>query len=341
MPHTPIPLSLLAIMPKVSKIKSRRVVGVKSESSETDMLDAVADASDVEQFHDAEDGADGVAPTLPPMGDTGKDDGLEGDADEGDETKQEDILETKQKEDILDTKQEDIPDASMAVAVDPIAAAAASTGGLLSANPPASLANDFRGGQESWNAMLYQLLLYKAQRGDLNIPHNDTSYRLLYNWVQTQRKHHKLYQENKTSSTFLNADRIAVLDAIDFHWIIRGDTFWQKNFDSLMVYKNEHGDVRVPRLYNKNPKLGEWVTDQRRQWKAKMDGKPNMMTDERKAKLDELGFVWKVRDRADWNDRYEQLLEFKKEVRELHFSCSICLSLCMCQVLTLNPYTHL
>ncbi len=26
------------------------------------------------------------------------------------------------------------------------------------------------------------------------------------------------------------------------------------------------------------------------------------------------GFVWKVRDRADWNDRYEQLLEFKKEV---------------------------
>ncbi|KAL7543647.1 hypothetical protein ACHAXR_013067 [Thalassiosira sp. AJA248-18] len=180
-------------------------------------------------------------------------------------------------------------------------------------NAPVSLANDFRGGQESWNAMLYQLLLYKAQRGDLNIPHNDTSYRLLYNWVQTQRKHYKLYQENKTSSTFLNADRIAVLDAIDFQWNVRGDTFWQKNFDSLVAYKNEHGDARVPRLYNKNPKLGEWVTDQRRQWKAKMEGKPNIMTEERKAKLDELGFVWKVRDRADWNDRYEQLLEFKKE----------------------------
>ena len=187
------------------------------------------------------------------------------------------------------------------------------------ADPPkkgtgASAANDFRGGQESWNAMLYQLLLYKAQRGDLNIPHNDTSYRLLYNWVQTQRKHYNLYQENKTSSTFLNADRIAVLDAIDFQWNIRGDTFWQKNFDSLLAYKNENGDVRVPRLYAKNQKLGEWVTDQRRQWKAKMEGKPNMMTDDRKAKLDELGFVWKVRDRADWNDRYEQLLEFKKEV---------------------------
>jgi len=38
------------------------------------------------------------------------------------------------------------------------------------------------------------------------------------------------------------------------------------------------------------------------------------MTEERNTKLTELGFVWKVRERADWNDRYEQLLEFKKEV---------------------------
>jgi hypothetical protein len=60
--------------------------------------------------------------------------------------------------------------------------------------------------------------------------------------------------------------------------------------------------------------LGEWVTDQRRQLKFNMEGKPNTMTDERKAKLDELGFVWQVRDRSDWNDRYEKMLEFKKEV---------------------------
>lgn len=190
-----------------------------------------------------------------------------------------------------------------------------SEGSLLNLNTkaPTSLAGDFRGGQESWNAMLYQLLLYKAQRGDLNVSSQDSNLRLLYNWVQTQRKHYKLYQENKTSSTFLNADRIAVLDAIDFQWNVRGDTFWQKNFDALVKYKNEHGDARVPRLYTKDPKLGEWVTDQRRQWKCKMEGKPSLMTDERKNKLNELGFVWKVRDRADWNDRYEQLLEFKKE----------------------------
>jgi hypothetical protein len=169
----------------------------------------------------------------------------------------------------------------------------------------------FGDGQDRWNAMLYQLLLYKAQRGDLNVPHNDAEYAELNAWVQTQRRH---YQDNKTSSAFLNADRIAVLDAIDFQWNLRGDTLWQKNFDALVVFQAEHGHVKVPRLYDKNSKLGEWVTDQRRQLKFKGEGKPSTMTDERKAKLDELGFVWQVRDRTDWNDRYEKMLEFKKEV---------------------------
>ena len=139
------------------------------------------------------------------------------------------------------------------------------------------------------------------------------SNRALFNWIQTQRRHYELYMDNKTSSTFLNLDRIAVLDAIDFQWNTRGESFWQKHFDELVAYKREYGDVRVPRLFTKNSKLGEWVTDQRRQFRAKLEGKPTLLTDERKALLDDLGFIWKVRDRADWNDRYEQLLEFKKE----------------------------
>jgi len=169
-------------------------------------------------------------------------------------------------------------------------------------------------GQEGWNAMLYQLLLYKAKFGDFNVSHDHPECKLLYNWVLIQKKHYRHFKESEHNpSSFLNTDRIAVLDAIDFQWNIRGEAFWQKNFDALLTYKKENGDCRVPRLYAKNTKLGEWVTDQRRQWKAKADGKPSMITDERKAKLDEVGFVWRVRDRADWNDRYEQLLAFKKE----------------------------
>jgi len=301
-------------MPKVSKLPAGRKGSAKQDDDATGVVDPT------DQFGDAE--ADDPAlpllpPIIPPAGITKRPSAL--DAPEKGADRKKDGADPQIIGGNLALSLGFGPtkmDASASAIVDEVdtkISPARKTGHLLNANPPASLANDFRGGQESWNAMLYQLLLYKAQRGDLNIPHNDTSYRLLYNWVQTQRKHYKLYQENKTSSTFLNADRIAVLDAVDFQWNVRGDMFWQKNFDALIMYKNEHGDVRVPRLYTKNPKLGEWVTDQRRQWKSKMEGKPNMMTDERKSKLDEMGFVWKVRDRADWNDRYEQLLEFKKE----------------------------
>ena len=230
---------------------------------------------------------------------------------------------------------------------------------------------------QPWNSMLYSLLLYKARWGDMNVSPSDPEHDNLRAWIQDQRSQYKLYQErgvtldnndtfgdnddggdditkkntNDTTTnneTVLTPDRISVLDTVGFHWNIKGDVFWQKHYDSLVAYKKEFGDVKVPRLYSKNPKLGECecyccyclmivlihfivslcssilcsfhppihstgVTDQRRQLKARRDGRPSMMTDERKQKLDEIGFVWKVRERADWNDRYEQLLEYKKE----------------------------
>lgn len=40
--------------------------------------------------------------------------------------------------------------------------------GILN-DPLVSNGKDFRGGQESWNAMLYQLILFKTKNGDLNV----------------------------------------------------------------------------------------------------------------------------------------------------------------------------
>ncbi len=168
---------------------------------------------------------------------------------------------------------------------------------------------------ESWNDMIFQLLLYKARMGDVNVPDNDSRYRPLYNWLQTQREHYTLYQQDETSSALLNADRVAVLESIDIQCTLQGNMIWQKNYDDLVAYKNEHGDVRVPRHYVKAPHLYLWVTDQRKQCKARLEGKPSAMTAERMAKLDQLGFVWQFRDRMDWNERFEKLLEYKKEVR--------------------------
>jgi len=113
----------------------------------------------------------------------------------------------------------------------------------------------------SWDSMLYSLLLYKARWGDLNVLSYDSDNTALYNWISEQRTQYKLYHEQGTTTAELTPDRISVLDTIGFVWEIRGDVFWQKHYDNLVAYKEEYGDLKVPRLYTKNPKLGECEFD--------------------------------------------------------------------------------
>ena len=127
----------------------------------------------------------------------------------------------------------------------------------------------------------------------MNISPADSEHSALLNWIIDQRAQYKLYQERgemveddeengddddddeeenekdknedekkedkveDPNDTRLTPDRISVLDAVGFHWNIKGDVFWQKQFESLVAYKKEFGDVKVPRLFAKNPKLGE------------------------------------------------------------------------------------
>jgi hypothetical protein len=197
------------------------------------------------------------------------------------------------------------------------APAGAATSAITSTSRPTG--KDFKGGQAAWQAMLYSFLLFRAGRGAHAVPKPSgrSEEKALHHWVQNQRKHCKLLKAGQLSS--MTEDRLAVLEAIDFPWNFRGDSFWQRNFEALKVYKAEHGNCLVPRGYEKVSKLGEWVTDQRKQFKQLQEGKPSLLTAERRARLDELNFAWKIRERIDWNDRYGQLLEYKAD----HKTCQV------------------
>jgi hypothetical protein len=67
------------------------------------------------------------------------------------------------------------------------------------------------------------------------------------------------------------------------------------------------------RKWEENKKLGEWVTDQRRQYKYKVTNRPTLLNDERQQKLDDLNFTWSLRNRTDWQARFEELCDFKEE----------------------------
>lgn len=55
------------------------------------------------------------------------------------------------------------------------------------------------------------------------------------------------------------------------------------------------------------------MIDQRRQYKLMMQGKPSVLDPERQRKLEEVGMVWIVRNRPEWNNRFQELLTYREK----------------------------
>ena len=117
----------------------------------------------------------------------------------------------------------------------------------------------------------------------------------------------------------MTLERLSVLEHVKFPFALRGDEFWKANYDRLREYHSATGHCRVPHSFAPNPKLGEFVTDQRRQQRLRLEGKPSLMTDERKAKLDALGFEFSIRERVGWDQRLTELLQY----RNAHGNCEV------------------
>lgn len=78
---------------------------------------------------------------------------------------------------------------------------------------------------------------------------------------------------------------------------------WNLMFNKLVEFKEEHGNFDVPKS---DKKLYKWVCRQR-VFKNK-----GLIREDRYKRLNEIGFDWDVID-SRWMEKYNQLLEFKKE----------------------------
>ena len=70
------------------------------------------------------------------------------------------------------------------------------------------------------------------------------------------------------------------------------DSRWEKAFQYLLAYKEEFGGLAVPRRYNTGDSfaLGAWVLRHRKYYK---EGDLKL---ERVKRLEEIGFIWKIRE---------------------------------------------
>lgn len=132
----------------------------------------------------------------------------------------------------------------------------------------------------SWDEWYGRLTAYKQREGHCRVPdrHREQGYQL-GSWVRTQRV---LKDEQ-------SPDRRARLDALGFVRDVL-DAQWDEGFSFLEKFYQHEGHCRVPATYcdpTTGFRLGTWVRTLRYT--------RNEIPPERRARLDALGFVWKVR----------------------------------------------
>jgi hypothetical protein len=166
-----------------------------------------------------------------------------------------------------------------------------------------------------FNDYIFQLLFFKANNNNFHVTKEEDPN--VHAFLQHLKKEYKAYASESTTSV-LTQEQMKVLEFLHVPLTSRGDDHWNRFFELLQQYGERHGHVLVPRLCEV-PGLGDWVTDQRRQYKAWHQGQPSQLTKERREKLQGIGFAWQVRNRPEWEHRYQELLEYKAK----HNDCKV------------------
>lgn len=192
---------------------------------------------------------------------------------------------------------------------DPTTTAAIKAALEAGSKPAASVSSENVTDPSNFDHFLFKLLCFRAENQNFHVS-RDKNPELLA-WMQHLKREYKNHVANPITSA-LSADQMKVLEYLHVPLTSRGDDHWNRFFELLNQYHTRHGHVLVPRLCEV-PGLGDWVTDQRRQYKAYKQGQSTQLTKERREKLDSLGFAWQVRNRPEWEHRYQELLEYKSQ----------------------------
>lgn len=199
---------------------------------------------------------------------------------------------------------------------------------------------------EKWNDMFVQLEAYKAMFGTCLISSMaGTDYQSLGNWVRGQRK-----LINKMGREGFPPHRLAKLESIGFDFdptksgtlqsaktknsLPRVNANWEKYYKEFISFKKKHGHIIVGPKSQGGSRLYDWIHVQRKEYKRYQANEKTIMKPEWIKKLDALGFDWapmsgdgfgkmlqeRQKDHYEklWQDRFKELLDFKKKHGHCH-----------------------
>lgn len=180
-----------------------------------------------------------------------------------------------------------------------------------------------------WNHHYGELEEYFERHGNTLVPFKYEQNPKLGRWVTKQRVEYR-----KEGHGDLTEDRIRLLDDLQFEWFTKASKNtlfnseeWSQNFAALQKFHRQRGHCLVPTRYAYNPGLAAWVKMVRAQYKLQNHG---CLTDEQIKSLESLGFLWQkpryqggtqgqARWSKQWNQRYNELLEYKR----IHGDCLV------------------
>ena len=130
-----------------------------------------------------------------------------------------------------------------------------------------------------WEQSFIELRMFKEQQGHCRVPKSfksDSGF-ALGSWVRGQRA--------KVKS--LTAEQVARLNEIGFVWDAHEEQ-WERGFDELRMFKEQQGHCRVPTSFKSDSgfALGQWAANKR--------SKPASLSAERIARLNAIGFEWRL-----------------------------------------------
>ena len=168
----------------------------------------------------------------------------------------------------------------------------------------------------SWDVMYEKAKEYYEKFGDLEIPkdhYTEDGYSLGV-WVATQRS---LYRGTASKYNYkLTQVQIDKLNAIGMRWQSVSEISWERYYEAAKLYFEKNGDLLPNYLYvdENGINLGHWICSQRT---ARKNGITRLgLTEERIARLDEIGMVWDVPDYR-WEENFSAAVRYHKKYGNL------------------------
>eukprot|EP00978_Attheya_sp_CCMP212_P001773 scaffold3644_cov58-Attheya_sp.AAC.4 len=84
---------------------------------------------------------------------------------------------------------------------------------------------------------------------------------------------------------------------------------WDERFMELVNFKAINGHTKVAVM---SGPLGKWVDTQRQAFRGLKEGKNILLTSDKCEKLETIGFEFKCRPTTPWDQRFQELVDFKK-----------------------------